>query len=431
MEFALEKAAHRRAVLAVALVLALILVYQGGWLWVADTLVASENTKTIARGVSLEPGDGDAWDRLGRYDQWDFANPDPDKAASEYLHAVHDDPNSAHFWMDLAGAYEAEGNTARANEAWMKARSVYPASAEVEWNYGNYLLRQQDTAGGYAMIHQAVMTDPTLLPLAISRTWRSTQDIQALMNDVLPATPEAYLKALDFFASTHDVDSGMKIWRKLIEMKKPIPIAATFAFFQALIDQDRSSEASEVWREAIAAAGITAHENGDGSLAWNGDFASDFLNGGLDWRWFNQPGASIDFDAAPPGEPGRSIKLDFIGGMNPDLIQPYEYIPVEPGNTYHFHGYIRTQDISTESGIRFSLTDPNHDGAPGLATDAMTESHPWTAVESDLTTGPETHFLVLRIRRTPSRLFENKLSGSVWVADISLRVSTATEPAKP
>ena len=91
---------------------------------------------------------------------------------------------------------------------------------------------------------------------------------------------------------------------------------------------------------------------------------------------------------------------------------------------------MRTEGITTESGLRFSITDPNHNGALNVLTDNFTGSHPWTSVDADLATGPDTHFLLIRLFREPSRLFENKLEGTVWVADISLvPASASAEPA--
>jgi hypothetical protein len=53
-------------------------------------------------------------------------------------------------------------------------------------------------------------------------------------------------------------------------------------------------------------------------------------------------------------------------------------------------------------------------------TENFTGSHKWTATDMDVTTGPETHFLVVRLYRGGSRLFENKLSGTVWIANLTL-----------
>jgi len=116
----------------------------------------------------------------------------------------------------------------------------------------------------------------------------------------------------------------------------------------------------------------------------------------------------------------RTVRLDFSGGSNLEISEPMQYVPVEPSRTYHFHGYMRTAGISTESGMRFSVFDFNHNSTVNVLSDNFTGSHPWTAAEMDVTTGADTHFLVVRLLRVGSRLFENKLSGTVWIADVSL-----------
>jgi len=181
-----------------------------------------------------------------------------------------------------------------------------------------------------------------------------------------------------------------------------------------------------VWREALAAAGLPHNEPGNHSLIWNGDFARDFANGGLDWRWNSPFGASIDFDAPPPSG-GRSVRLDFGGGANLDLMQPLEFVPVEPSRRYHFHAALKTEGITTEYGVLFSITDPNHH-AVNILTENFTGSHPWTPVDVDFTTGAETHFLLVQVRRFQSRMFENKLNGTAWIGDVSLVASNAAVP---
>ena len=420
MHLTLEANGPRRALSVVAIFAAAILSYQAIRIWLADHRIHSNRLETIERGAELEPGNADAWDILGRYEQLDFATGDPAQAVGAFEKAVHDNPLSAYYWMNLAGAYEATGDIAHAREAFEHAHAAYPLSAEVAWNYGNFLLRQEQFPEGYAEIQLAVRADPSLLPLAISRVWRSNHDVGTLLSGILPSDPEAYMQTLDFFASIQQAEPGLAVWQRLVSLGRPIALPRSFRFLDELIREDRSNEASRVWREALALAGLPHEEPANQSLIWDGIFAHDFANGGLGWRWENPMGIAIDFDAPPPSGGERSVRLDFGGGTNPELVQPAEYVPVEPDRTYHFHSDLRTEGITTESGMQIYVSDPNHYGAVSLFTENFTGSHLWTNVDTEVTTGPQTHFLKVSLYRRASRLFDNKLSGTVWMADVSL-----------
>jgi tetratricopeptide (TPR) repeat protein len=432
MEFPLSTAWWRWFVVAFSLAVAALLIFQAGELWLASHRLDSKQIGEVERGVALVPGDGEAWDQLGRMRQWDFMNSDLPGAIDDFRKAVDYDPRSAHFWMDLAAAYEQSGDDAGAREAYLRAKAVYPASAEVAFYYGNFLLREQEYPEAYAELRRAVATDPTLLPLAISRTWRSSEDTEELLSNVLPADQEAYLEALDFFASIHEAEPGLAVWQRLVALGKGLPMARINSFFEELIREDRADDARRVWRQALVAAGLPVDEPANGNLVFNGNFKRDFLGEGLDWRWTDLADAEMEFDPEPGPNSSRAVRVDFNGGTNLMLDEPKEYVPVEPGRSYHFHAYMRTEGITTESGMRFSLADPNHPGGLNLQTVDFTGSHAWTAVESDFATGPDTHFLLVQLFRGPSRLFENKLDGTVWIADLSVvPIARPAVPAAP
>ena len=428
MERTFEGRGARSAILASAICLLALLCYQGGKLWLADRDIRSNSLAKLERGVALEPGNADGWDALGRFRQLDFTNPDPSGALVAYEHAVGANPLSAHHWMNLAEAYETSGDIARARDAFQHARSVYPLSAEVSWNYGNFLLRQDQSAQGYAEIHHAVQSDPRLLTLAISRTWRASRDTNVLLDQVLPADTDAYLLALDYFATTKQMDPALVVWQRLAALGKPIVLARSFPFLDELIAEDRSSDAQSVWSNALALAGLNHDEPLRHSLIWNGDFAQDFVGGGLGWRWHTPIGVDFAFDTVPQAYGVRSAQIVFGGGSNLELTEPQQFVAVEPNRSYRFHAYMKTDSITTEMGIRFSITDPNHSGAVSVSTENFTGSHPWTATDVDVVTSPQTHFLLVRLRRDASRMFDNKLGGTVWIADVTLVPSQSPVP---
>jgi tetratricopeptide (TPR) repeat protein len=431
MQLSLEDASERWLLLAVSSLLAAILIFQASEIWVATRRIQSGHLDVMERGAELLPRNGEAWDRVGRFWQLDFANADSSIAVSAYEKAVRDDPNSSYYWMDLASAYEDAGDLTRAQQAFERAKAVYPMSALVAWNYGNFLVRRGDDSEGYQEIHKAVATDQKLIPLAISRTWRSSEDVHVLLDYAIPATTDAYLQALDFFTQIHQADAALTVWKRLVALGRPLALSDAFALLDTLIRLDRPEDALRVWREALAGAEISNDGYAGQSLIWNGDFSRDFANGGLDWRWSAPLGAAAAIDSAPPSKPGRSLRLEFSGGVNIALDVPAQFVPVQPGHSYHFQAYLRTEEITTDRGVQFLLADPNHPGAVNALTDSFTGSHPWTAVDADLTSGPETHFLVVRLVRSPSRMFENKLDGTAWIADISLVPSGQTSHAAP
>ena len=284
MQISIENASQRRALLLVSVAAAALICFQAVRIWVADHWLHSDRLDVMERGAALEPGNAAAWDRVGLRRQWDLANPDPVGALADYQRAVEHNPLSAHYWMDLASAYEETGNLPLARDAFEHARKVYPASAEVAWNYGNFLLLQEQYPEGFAQIQRAVSTDTALLPLAISRTWRSNHDVNMLLDEVLPANVEAYFQALDFFAANHQASAGLAVWQRLLALGKSPALRRSFPFLDDLIHEDRAEDARRVWREALAAAGLPHEMPPGNSLIWNGDFGGEFANGGLDWR---------------------------------------------------------------------------------------------------------------------------------------------------
>jgi tetratricopeptide (TPR) repeat protein len=388
--------------------------------WVAEEWALSSQPDNWLRASRLEPGNAEYWFRLGRDRQLDFEHSDLPLAITYYRRAVAIDPHSATYWMNLASAYETAGDLAGAQKAFGAAELAYPISGEVAWRYGNFLLRHGALSEGFFEIYRAIATNSQLAGPAVIRSLRVSGNMDRVLDEALPAHADVYLEALDSLVAEREIDAALAVWRRLAELRPSFEMRRAFTLLDALISQDRIEEAQRVWQQALNLAGQRARLSSGGSLVWDGGFEGNLVNGGFGWRQLLVAEASFQSDTSTFHSGSRSLRISFDGGSNLDFSHLVQYVPVEPGTRYRFAAYLRTEEISTDSGIRFWISDPHHTGVVDLLTQDLVGTHPWSLLETAVTTGPQTRVLAIWLRRLPSRKFDNKLRGTVWIDDVSL-----------
>jgi hypothetical protein len=161
-----------------------------------------------------------------------------------------------------------------------------------------------------------------------------------------------------------------------------------------------------------------------GEQVINGSFEKPLRNAGLDWRIAQGPGyqATLDDFAAQDG--GRSLRVQFDGATNPEFGAITQWVPVEPGRDYHFRAFLKTDNLSTSSGMFLSVATV---AAPAgeaweRTTEASVGSTPWTEEQLDLHTGPNTRVVLIALRRRQSAKLDNLLRGTVWLDNVSLKM---------
>jgi tetratricopeptide (TPR) repeat protein len=414
------KPARQKVAMALAVAAAAWLCYSGVNHALARHYRASSNPDDWQRASKIEPSNAENWYREGRYRQLDFDHSDLPLAISYYQRAVQLDPRSPFYKLDLASAMEMNGNDAEAEKYFRGAQDNYPISAEVSWRYGNFLLRQQRLPEAYAEIHRALAVDSKLLPLAVSRAWHSDPDVRVLLDQVLPKTPDADWEALSFLVQGQELAPALAVWNDLAAQKLSIDWKKVFAFTDLLVNQEHFDDAGAVWRQAIAAEASSLPAAPNGSLVFDGGFETEIPGGGFGWRQRDVPGADFDFDTAEKHSGTRSARIIFDGTQNLSYGDLYQLVLVTPATRYRFRGYLSTDHVSTDSGMRFEILDPRRPKDLDVSTPNETGTQPWTLEEVEFTTGPQTHMIEIVLRRIPSARFDNKISGTVWVDDVSL-----------
>ena len=412
--------ASRWIAAAVALLAAAWFLYSGGKHELAAHYAASPDPNGWLHASRIEPENAEIWYKLARYRQLDFDNPDLPLSISYYKRAVQLNPRSPYYKLDLAGALEMNGDNAEADTYFRAALAAYPKSGEISWKYGNFLLRQNRLGEAYAQLHHAVIADPTLLPLAVSRVWHGDPDIHHLLDDVLPDTPGAYQSALTFLAGAQEPAAALEAWRRLIAKDPHTERKWAFPLTDMLVAQEKYDDAGQVWRQAVAAdPGSTPGYTGN-SLVYDGGFEQDIADGGFAWRQKDLRGAELDSDADEKHSGARSARLTFDGTENMYFAGLFQNVLVSPGTRYRFQGFLHTDRISTESGVRFEIFDPKDPRELDEFTRNETGSVPWTSEQLDFTAGSRTHLIQIRVARKPSERLDNKLRGTAWIDDVSL-----------
>jgi hypothetical protein len=395
-----------------------------GWMAARHGIAAhwaqSEQLDQWRRAAAWEPDNPEHWHRLGRYYQVDFEHADVRQAITNYVRATTIASGSAAYWLDLAEAQETVLQMAEAEKAFRRAQQAYPISADVAWRFGNFLLRQNRQDEAYQEIHRALSVQPGLTALAISRCWQSTRDIEKILQLALPAEPDAYWGAIDFLVDAREPDAAMVVWKRLMAAKPSFAVQKPFPLEEMLIDTSHPEDAQTVWQQSLAAAAVPSHSPENGSLVWNGGFEQDLLNGGLGWRFRAVPGADLSFDPHEAHSQARSLRVVFDGTGNVDFQQPWQYVVLQPNTRYRLSAYFRTDTLTTSSGIRLELLEERRFGDTVGATANLSGTQPWAPSETDFTTGAETKLFRLVLRRRPSPKLDNKISGTIWMDDVSL-----------
>jgi hypothetical protein len=371
------------------------------------------------RAAAWEPDNPEHWYWLGRYYQLDFEQADVQQAIANYRKAAQLSPGSAEYWLGLAEAQETAVQAVEAETSFRKAEEAYPLSADVAWRFGNFLLRQGREDEAYQQIYRALSVQPSLTALAISRCWQSTQDIDKILKLALPAEPDAYWGAIDFLVDARQPDAAMAVWKRLMGGRASFRAQRSFRLVDMLIETGHPEDAYMVWQQSLAAAAVATGPEKSGSVVWNGGFEEDLLNGGLGWRFRAVPGAELSFDPRITHSGRRSVRVVFDGTANVDFQQPWQYVVLHPNTRYRLAAYFRTQGLTTSSGIRLELEE-THFGAPGQATSNLSGTQPWAPTEIEFRTSAETKLLRLVLRRRPSPKLDNKISGTIWMDDVSL-----------
>ena len=378
---------------------------------------SSPDESSLIRAARLDPANATYAHNAGRFEL--LANSSPQTALPWLEKATHLNPHQADYWVDLALAQQAVGNTAAERADLRQALAAAPRTPDIAWQAANLFLAQGSADDAMRAFRMVIENDPPLTSLAIQTCWKIHPDAQFLLDNVI--TPNADEPFLEFLTSRNEHAAAAAVWQKMYSLQQPIRRDHLFEYVRSLIAHQQPEEASSVWRQAANMADLSAYQPSRENLVVNGDFSLEILDGGFDWMHQKTRGVALALDPNESHSSARSLRIVFDGpGIEDAGIR--QMVAVEPNTSYEFSGFYKAIDMDGAGGTKFALQDLYRE-AIFYMSDELQNADFWKEVSGRFVTGPETHMLVLRIARVPAG---SPIRGKLWIDGLKLVASNTS-----
>jgi len=432
MNLPLANARARAVLLVCCSALALLLGFFAVRNAIAAHYLGRDTREGYERAVRLEPHNPRNWYLLGRSYLYDLEQPDPVRAVSALRKSVELDPYSAEAMLDLALAYDGEGETAQARAALASAQRVYPLSADVAWTYGNFLLRQGEPEAAFTQLRTALELDPKRAAEAFSRALQLQPDSNAVLDKLIPPTPATYLPILQMLSGAGDLETAQQVWFRLVGLQQKVPLREVVPFFEALTRARRPDQGARLWPQAVTIMENPPPADPPGSVLWDGGFESGFSGGGFSWHFTPvSRNVQISFDRAEKHSGEQSLRILFNGRENLNFEDACHSIVPEPGISYLVSGWVKTQSLTSSEGVRLQVGAFTKAGVVLVQSGEIHGTQPWTQLQLAWTAPQDAGLGSVCIRRKMSDMPGSDVQGAVWIDDVVMIPTGAPTAVAP
>ncbi|MDQ3634396.1 MAG: carbohydrate binding domain-containing protein [Acidobacteriota bacterium] len=400
---------------ALAIVAAVIYVFS--WMF-ADSISNSAQDKDVAEfAVGLAPQNPQAHYIVAMLRENSFIPEDIPKSLAGFEKAASLSPNDYRLWLALGKARESNGDVNGAELALQRALELAPNYAQVQWLYGNILLRQGKIKEAFAHIGKAVEGDPELANPAVNTAWSvfngDLEKIKAVIGD------SNYTRAAlaSFFVKQKRFDEAMNIWNSIpAKEKKDTFKTEGENLFKSLIEEKK-------YRAALLVKNQLADNTRNTAIGRinNGSFEENIKDEQAEkFEWElgagNQPQIAVDDQQHHDGN--RSLVLSFGGVNNREFRNISQLVPIESSKQYTLKLFYKS-DLETTAKFVWEVVDTN-DNKIIASTEAFAEKADWTSLNASFTTSENTEAVIIRVVRSDCDSALCPTSGRLWFDEFSL-----------
>jgi tetratricopeptide (TPR) repeat protein len=393
-----------RKIIAITLVFVAcgILIYRTWWLFLAAwiTRTNANDPAIYEKAVKYDPKNADYHFVLAQIYNYSTQYLNIPRAGEEYEKAVQLNPYRPQHWLELSKYYEQQGNVERCRDAMKVALERDPNYAQTHWAAANLYIRLNDLKAADFELRRTADLDVSYLIQVLDLVWRFYEDPDRIMSTHIPNTKDADLTALNYFIGQKSERGAALAWTKLkVFENRP---QERFNYIEYLVGLGKPREAWDVFAFPSSSSSLP--------LIFNPSFETEPYNGAFDWRFSSNDHAEARRDTTTAKDGLASWLVTFDGKENLDYAGLAHWIPTTRGRRYDLSFWMKTEAISTNEGM-FVEVD-------GLTSEKQIGTTYWQQFTIPFTASGD--LATARLRRVPSRKFDNMLKGKVWLDQFEL-----------
>ncbi len=419
----LQSSASRLALILLAAIPGALLGFQAARMAMAARLGSRLDVAGLRRAIALDPGNAGYEHQLGLIDAYSFGPANFPEAVKHLRRATELNPRKAQYWSDLAEVCDTTGDAACSHQAAERALKLSPATPRFEWKAANHFLQAGRVDDALRHFRRLLALDDSYAQPVFQVCLRVTRDPQTVYQKVLPAgrQPRLQLAYLDFVSAQGKIDFANSLWARISSDGVACRFEDVRPYVENLFASGHRRRAAAVWRQLERAGVIPGSaEDRAANLVYNGRFSHPPLDAVFDWQARNVPYVETDFHDPSAFRGGRCLRVDYAAGGNLESEPVYEFVPVVPGRAYRLRAEVRSENITSASGPRLRVTDPDCTACLNTATQTTVGTTPWHPVALDFAAGAHARVVRLSVWRARSRTFPMEISGSFWLDDVSI-----------
>lgn len=409
------------AAFAVTVLGAVLLLGWSGKAYLATRLERSPSLRNLTYAVRLDPSSAEYQWELGRLLEYSPESTDPSPALDHLRRATELSPYDPSIWLDLGSAYEFQGRTSEAVACLRRADFLAPTLPNTQWGIGNFFLLHGDIDESFKHFSVVLVGSDRYTRVIFDTAWKVSGDPAKILDELIPRNLSVEFNYLGYLLGRRDYASAAGVWKRIITGPDAFRPELASGYVDSLINAGRPVDAWQVWSD-LRSRGLLGSDYapGEDNAVLNGDFETTPLNLGFDWRLVPTDDAYSTVDQGTFHSPSHSLLIQFLGKQNLNFQNVFQFVRVSPNHAYRLQAYVKTEDITTDSGPRLMVRDAYDLHLLEKYSDDLKGTNGWTSVTLDFRTSPKTELLVVAIARLPSEKFDNLISGKVWVDDVSL-----------